>query len=562
MGRRSKISDRLAAVRVEFSWHVIVATLVINTLGLALPLVILQVYDRIIPHQAVASLAILCAGLVGVVTLEFLLRLSRASLLAWAGNRYEHRLRIAAVEHAFRCDLPEFEKTAAGTHLERLAAVEKLRELRSGEASLLLLDLPFFFVYLAVIALMSPFLAATALLMIGFAWLAISRSGRRLRDMSHDRSVLDGRRFSFIFEVLRAVESVKCLALEHFMQRRYERLSAHSARLGHDLAVESLQASGTAAVVQQLMVIVVASAGAVLVVSSQITSGALAAAILLAPRMLQPVLGFQAFLNRRDKADQWQQDLDALFRLAAPTLSGADPGRFESLRLTGGGLQSQAGQVILEGVDLDVRVGEIVAVTGASGSGKSTLMWALAGITDLSQGRLLINDRDIATLDRSAFRAQVGLLTQTTDLHFGTILDNLTLYEPERNYDEAMALCAQLGLDRFFSERPDGLMAQVGGSAESGLPLAVGRRITIVRALVGRPRLILLDEANSVLDRESDIQLLDLLLARRAEAAIVMVTHRPSYLRHADRCLDMRDRRCAAGHEAVPVAAPKMQLAL
>jgi ATP-binding cassette subfamily C protein LapB len=522
------------AASADLGSSVVLGSILVNLLGLALPVVLLQVYDRIIPREAVESLAMLVLGLLIAVSLEIALRASRVSILHWAGARFEHALRMKALDHAMRCDLAALEQESSGAHLERMAGIEAIREHRAGEAALTRYDLLFVILFLGVIGWISPLVAAVIVGMM-LASLALGEVfGRRIRDRIAERQTQDGERWSFMIETLGAMEAVKSMAIEGAMERRYDRLSRASATLGRDVADMSAFATGLNAPIMQITVLLVASVGATQVMADSVTVGGLAACVLLSNRAMQPILGLQAARNRRRLAAASAERLDRLFAAPIPEARNETPGLIETLELEGAGFDRPDGWPILHDVRLSVSVGETVAIDGANGSGKSTLLWMLSGDLEPHHGRLLVNDRDARLMSPERLQEQIGFLTQRCAMLDGTVLDNLTRFDPERNMDAAMRLCRMLGLDRWFAERPEGLYAEVGGGVNA-LPPAIEQQVAIVRALVLRPRVILYDEAGSGLDPAVEARLVAYLLERRRDAAIVMATRRTSFAALAHR---------------------------
>lgn len=539
---------------------VLAASAIVNLLGLALPIVLLQVYDRIIPRGATGTLAFLCFGLLVAVMLELLVRSARTALLGWAGARFEHRTRMRALEHALSCDLDAFEKQTPGTYLERMTGIEKLREHRAGEGALAWIDLPFVFVYLGVLAWISPLLAIWSALAMIMVFCVGTLFGKHITRLWQIRSQIEAQRFSFIIEVLRAIEPVKSLGLEAAMERRYERLMRKSALIGHDIAVASHVSSGLNATLSQACTFMVAMIGAGLVMDSAISVGALASALLLVNRVVQPLLALQAHRNLARQARACEEKMSDFLALPAVANGSIDPGPIETIGLRGASYGRGPDTKILDRVDFELRVGEIVSIDGANGSGKSTLMWLLAGVLQPGEGAVTINGTRAMEFDARRLRSQIALLTHKTALLSGSIIDNLTRFDPKANLDEAVALAAALGLDRTFGERPEGLLAKVASADQSGLPPSVAQRLALVRALIGRPRVILFDEANIGLDHESDRMLKAYLETRRNDAAIVLVTQRPSYRNMADRHYSLANGRLVERNDAVAAEQTSFQV--
>ncbi len=425
------------------------------------------------------------------------------------------------------------------------------------ESGVAFVDLPFVAVFIAVIVWVSPILGAVTAGMILVVHFIGVLSARRLRRMVESRAQANGERGSFVIHSLEALEPIKSLGLEALITRRYENLARTSSVHGHDVAVMSQSAAGLNAMLLNLVSTVVGAAGAVLVIQGTVTVGALAACVMLASRAVQPVVNLQGHLASALQAADYERRYQALLALPSIPAGHRDPGTIDTLTLQGVSLVTKTGDPLLRDVNLELKVGETIALTGPSGSGKTALLNLLAGLVVPARGQVLVNGQDRATLDLEAVRRQVALLPQRAPLLTGTVIENLTCFSPEDHIEEAIELSVALGLDRFFGTKPEGLTLQVTGAGQTLLPTSIAQQVAIVRGLLGCPRIILFDEANKGLDRVADLKLRAYLEAQKPHAAIVLVTHRPSYLSLADRRLRIVD----GGICEEVVAAPEERIA-
>lgn len=535
---------------------ILAASFALNLTSLALPLVVLQVYDRIIPHQSFSTLSFLVVGLMVALLLDALLRTARSYIAGWAGAKFEHAAGMKAVNQILHADLSEIEATPAGKHLDRLSSIDPVRDFYASQASLALVDLPFAFLFLGLLGLIAGslvFVPAALMLIFGLAALWV---GQRLRHALEHRSELDDRRYNFIIEVLSGIRTVKGLAMERLMQRRYERLLENCASAGHDVSYWSAIAQGIGSSFAQATMIVVASIGSLYVINGSISVGALAACTLLSGRTVQPVLRALGLWTRFQSiriAEGRLEEIDGM-RMEADGETATAP-KLNSVSLDRATIHFPgADQPLLKDVNLKAHVGELVAIRGRNGSGKSTLLWALMNGVPLKEGRLLFNGLNADSLDLGELRSQIAYLPQHAVLFNASALDNLTGFGDMAMQQEALRLASLLGLDQVFARLPDGYEAQLGNASVNAVAAGVTQRIAIIRALVRRPRLILFDEANSALDSHADEQVKQLLMASRDDAAVIMVTHRPSLLREADRVYELSD-----GHlEETPTGAPRV----
>ena len=541
----SSAIERFGATEVgppRLSVSLVSATLALNLLGLAVPLVILQIYDRILPNQSYATLSALLMGLAVVLLLDAILRLARGSLSNWTATRWEHRTSCAAVTRLLEAELRSVDADTTGRHLDRLTAIEQLRDYYGGQGRLVLIDLPFVLLYLGLIwAIAGPLVALPVgiLMLLGAAVLI---AGRRLKQALALRNDLDDRRYSFILETLGHIGTVKALACEPFMLRRYERLQQAGAEATHDTIARSNAAQTLGTLFTGVMLVAVVSAGALMVIDGQLTLGGVAASTLLAGRAAQPVLRALGLWTHLQSLSLAKEKLDELMALpqSPVRLTATDGG--EEQRLSGAikirdlVFHDNNGRCLFERLDLDVAPGEMISIAGESGSGKSTLLALIAGDLPADAGEISFDGRSVRTHGRSV-RRQIALVGQNPVLFSGTLLENLTLFEESDAVDRALTAARALGLDEDVHRLPGGWDTRVAEGIVDTLPASLRQKVAIVRTLARKPRILLLDESNTALDSGADARLRGALSAMAGETTIIMMTLRPSFQRLADRQL-------------------------
>jgi len=526
---------------------IILASVGINVLSLVLPLALLQVYDRILPNQGVESLAVLGIALALCLALDTGLRIGRSALTGWAGARFEHDAHTAALERVFAARPDGGPREGAGAMLERFESIAQLREFYAGQALLLAVDFPFAAAFLALMALIAGQLALVPVaLLAAFVVLAVV-IGARLRAALAERRTVDDRRFNFVIEVLGGIHTVKGLGMEAQMVRRYERLMEACGVAGYGVNRLSALAQGLGTHMAQVTLVAVAALGSLMVLDGTLTVGGLAACTLLAGRAQQPLLRAMGVWTQFQAIRVARRRLDELLALEPeePEALPALPPVRGRVTLQGVGFAHADGRKVLEGVDLDIRPGEAVAFAGDTGAGRSTLLGLIHGALAPSAGRVLIDGNDLAAFDRRSARAQIAYLPSRGVLFEGTIMDNLTMFRGGAARDEAMAIAGALGLHEAVARFPKGYDTKVGGTAFEALPSGLRQRIAIARALVGKPRIVLYDEADGQLDGRGDSLLRSLLESLKGRATLVIVSHRPSIAAVADRVYELRDGRLA-----------------
>ena len=541
---RSSFKPRIAGLHGH-RFDVFFAAFWTNVLSLALPIVILQVYDRVIPNASMHSLVLFVAGLGCVLVVDAVLNLVRSYLTAWCSARVQHVLGCAAVRRMLETDIKSLEAEGPGARLQRLRSIESLRSFYAGQEIHLLIDLPFAFLFIGLIAMVAWELAAVQLAVIAVLVGAAVLSGLALRQSLERRSRTDEQRHNFVLEVLNGIHTIKSIGAEALMARRYERLQSSSAETTYWVALFSAIARIIGATFSQMTIVVIGAFGSTLVMDGRISVGALAACTFLAGRAAQPLLRalgvWTQFQNVRIARDQ----VRAIFDLPTDDRDDVAVGHAigGALRLDGVSFGYGADRSgVLDDISLAVEPGEAIGITGNNGAGKTTLLWLVLGLLKPNAGRVLMDDMDVRRHDPAMLRRHVAYLPQNGVLFQGTILENLTMFDAS-HADRAKRIAAQLGLAEIIGRLPKGYDTVLNDSPDEGLPVGVRQRIAIARALVPleEPRLIVFDEANGYLDQASDEMFRRLLVDLRGHCTLVLASHRPSYLALADRVYVLRN---------------------
>ena len=528
----------------------LIASLLSNLLALALPLAILQILDRVVKNQAMETLTFLALGLVAALLLEELLRGVNGIVTGWLGARFEHRATLAAMERLMNVPMRDYLREEPGAYAEKLHAASRVSDFYSGQALLVLFDFPFVLLFLGLIYFIGgPLVLVPTTLLLVFLLLTI-RYGRWMKDQVQARHISDDRRFSFLSEVLSGIHSVKTMMMESSMQRRYERLQEANAEQGQHLTHGSTLASGLGTLFSQVMIASVIFGGAWVVIDGGMTPGSLAACMMLSIRSLAPLrrglsvwLRYQSFLA----ADQRLNELMALpvvHEEGKPPLPPIE----QSLEMREVEVRYDADTPLFSGLSLKIPAGGCIAIRGESGSGKSSLLSLLSGMEHPDSGEVLVDGKPLADFAADSLHRRIALLPQSGTVVSGTILENLTMYDESFN-DRALEVAKELGLDHIVSGMKLGYETRLGEDAGETLPMGVRQLITIIRALVRDPQVILFDEANIALDIDGDRVVREYLEREKGKRTMILVTHRPSLVKLADQVYTLSDGRL---HESEP----------
>lgn len=530
-----------APIKPGGTLDLLVSSALINMVSLAMPLALLQIYDRIIPNTAESTLAFLIVGVFTALIFEVLLRMGRDYLNGWKGAQMEHGLSCSAVQHLLTAELSSFERDAAGVHLHRLHALTALREFYAGQAVVVLCDLPFSILFLAAVGYLGGPLVLVPVTVIVLFLVSALFVGKKLRTSLADRMNSDDRRLNFIIEVLHGIHTVKSMAVENLMLRRYERLQETAAANQQDVALHSATALSIGALFSQVTLFAVVGLGAIIVMDGGLTVGGLAACSMLSNRSMQPLQRAVGIWTRFQRVRLARDRLAQVFALSQeattdltspPMLDGGIEFRNVSFRYPG------KEDDVIAGASFSIAPGETVAVLGSDNGSRTTLLHLIMGLLRPRDGTVLIDGQDLAGLEPGAVRSRIAYLPQSVTLFDGTIEDNITMFRPALR-DRVRSVAERVGLDDPVAHMPLGYGTHVGYGADDQLPRGIKQQIGLARALICEPKVILFDEANMGLDRRHDEQLRAILEEIKGDVTLVLITHRPSFINLSDRVYEL-----------------------
>ena len=519
--------------------EVLVVSLALQLLSLATPLFFQVVVDKVLVHRGLSTLDVVAVGLGLALCFEVLLSGLRSYVFSHTTNRIDVELGAKLFHHLLRLPMGYFNARRVGDSVARVRELENIRQFLTGSTLTSVLDLLFGSIFLAVIFLYSPVLgwvvAAGIPIYFAISFMATPALKRRVQE-KFQRGAANQ---AFLVETVSGIETVKALAVEAHVQRRWEEQLSSYVRAAFRMTTLGILASQSAQLVSRATTLAVLYVGATLVMREKMTIGELVAVNMLAGQIAGPVLRlaqvWQDFQQARVSVDRVG---DILNSAPEPVPSAGAAGR-PPIR---GDVQFDAVTFryhldtppVLNELSLQVPAGQILGVVGPSGSGKSTLTKLLQRLHAPEKGRVLLDGLDLAVIDPVWLRRQVGVVLQESLLFNASIRDNIALTDPALPMSHVVKAARVAGAHEFITELPGGYETIVG---ERGASLSGGQRqrIAIARALIAEPKVLILDEATSALDLESEQAIQDNMRAIAHGRTVIIVAHRLSALRLAHR---------------------------
>jgi subfamily B ATP-binding cassette protein HlyB/CyaB len=523
-------------------WEVLIASFVIQLFGLVTPLFTQVILDKVLVHQSMSTLNVIAVAFVAVIIFELLLNLVRNYMFIHTTSKIDAKLGSKLFYHLISLPLVYFENRKVGNIIARVRELDQIREFVANKSVTLLLDVLFSFIFVLMMFMYSAkltYIAIGFVFVIGMLYFFITP---QLRTRLEEKFQMGAHSNSYLVESVTGMQTVKSLAIEGSMQKKWEEHLSNYVQSGFKLTNLSNTLSSLTTLLQKLMTLSILYFGVGLVINQELSVGQLIAFQMFANQFSSPILRLVGLWN------EFQQTLLSVDRLGdilnqptenvnkkaitLPTLKGEV--RFESIGFKYG---PNAPQVIKD-FTLKVNPGESIGLVGRSGSGKSTLTKLIQRLYIANEGAIYVDGVDIRHMNPSWLRQNIGVVLQDNFLFSGTIKENIEFAMPGSSMTSIIKVAKIAGADEFIAEFPEGYNTIVG---ERGSSLSGGQRqrIAIARALLSNPKVLIFDEATSALDYESEKIIQNNMNGIKQGRTMFIVAHRLTTVRSCTRIVVM-----------------------
>jgi ATP-binding cassette, subfamily B, bacterial len=522
--------------------EVLVASLTLQILGLGSPIFTQVIIDKVMVQESIPTLDVMGIAILGTAVFEAILGILRLFIFTHTTNRLDLTLSAQVFRHLMRLPLSYFEARRVGDTVARVQELEEIRQFLTSTALTVILDSVFAVVYLAMMAYYSIPLTGVALAVLPLFAILTLVSTPILRNWLNETFNRSADSQSFLVETITGIHSVKAHAAEKTTRDRWEGLYARFIRMGFKATTTANISNHLGDFLTSFSALLILWFGARLVIKQDLTIGQLVAFQMLSGRVTGPLLRL---------VQLWQNLQEVL--LAVDRIGDilnvppeAEPGTGLTLPPLQGRVEfdkiffryNQDQESILKGISFTVEPGMFVGIVGRSGSGKSTLSKLIQRLYPSESGRILVDGFDIKSADLASLRPQIAVVLQEDFLFNGSILENITLGNPDVTAEQVLEASRLAVAHDFVCDLPHGYDTNVG---ERGTSLSGGQRqrITLARMFLSDAPILILDEATSHLDAETEQQVLENLQRVSKERTVFLIAHRFAPLKRADLILAM-----------------------
>ena len=529
--------------------RVIIAALLINMFILATPLFTMNVYDRVLPNNALSTLWVLAIGILVVMVFDFALKLMRAHFLEVAGKRSDVAMSSRIFDQLLNIRL-DAKPASTGQFVSRLQSFESVRDFFASATVASVVDLPFIVLFIIIIFYIGGPVGyisiATVLVAFGFSYYM----QRPIKESVMQSAKEDQIKQTALTEAVAGLEIIKSVRAQNRMKTYWENSVEKTSHYGKKSHFLSQIVSFFTAFISQLSNISIVVVGVYLASTGEMTMGAIIATMMLNGRVIAPVSQIVGMIIRLDRTLLSLENIDEIMKMPVERI---DNKNYLSRQNLDGDIEfkdvvfSYKGQQfdVLKNINLTIKKGEKVGIIGKIGSGKSTLWKLIMNLYEPTRGSILIDKSDIRQIDPVDLRRSIGCVPQEPFLFMGTIKDNITIGEQNAS-DEAILKASKVaGVHDFLGKHDSGYDLIVG---ERGEGLSGGERqsVTLARAILTNPNVMIMDEPTNSMDGQTEE-----LFKRRIkdivrDKTLILVTHRPSVLSLVDRLIVMDDGKIIA----------------
>lgn len=517
--------------------EVLLGSFIVQLFGLVTPLFTQVILDKVIVHRTLTTLDVLAFGFIAVMIFEFLLNMSRKYIFVHTASKIDSKLGAKLFKHLFALPFTYFENRKVGNIIARVRELDQIRDFITNKSVSVIIDLFFSIVFVVMMLLYSiklTFVVLGFVSLIAILYLLVTPELRRRLEKKFQMGAQSN---SYLVESVTGIQTVKSLAIEGSMQKKWEDYLGNYVKSGFQLSNMGNISGAISGMFQKAMTIAILYLGVKLVIENKLTIGQLIAFQMFANQFTAPILRLvnlwnelqQALLGIDRLGDILNTPVEVQSSKAITLPSVAGNVKFDNVSFK----YNMNSPYVINSLSLEIKQGMSIGLVGRSGSGKSTITKLIQRLYIANEGAIYIDGVDIKQMNPAWLRQNIGVVLQENYLFSGTIRDNISLPMQNAPIELIINMAKIAGADEFIAQLPEGYETMVG---ERGSTLSGGQkqRIAIARALITNPKILIMDEATSALDYESESIIMRNMKEITKGRTTFIIAHRLSTVRNCD----------------------------
>lgn len=528
---------------------VMISAVFINIFVIFIPLFTMNVYDRVLPNKAVDTLTVLVVGITLIIIFDLILKLVRSYFLEQASTRADVRMSSKIFDQLLNIKL-DAKPASTGLFVSRLQSFESVREFFTSATIATLVDIPFVLLFITIIFYIGGDLGYVSVVTIIVALTFAFIMQRPIKDTILKSAKEDQIKQTTLTETVTGLEIIKSVRAQNRMRTHWEKSISQTSYYGNKSIHLAQIVTFFTGALSQFSSIAIVAGGVMLASEGEMTMGGIIAAMMLNSRVIAPVSQIVGMIIRIDRTMLSLNNIDEIMNmpverhdlqhyLSRPNLSGDIV--FKDLVFS----YKDRNFDILKNINLTIKKGEKVGIIGRVGSGKSTIAKLILNLYEPSKGSILVDNTDIRQIDPVDLRHAIGYVPQEPFLFMGTIRDNITVGDSYATDEEILEASKIAGVHEILGKHESGYDLIVG---ERGEGLSGGERqaVTLARAILSKPEILILDEPTNSIDELSEAKFKENLKKIIVDKTVIIITHKPSILSLIDRLIVLEDGKVVA----------------
>ena len=506
----------------------------------------MSIYDQVIPSKSGETLSYLAGGIIFAILCEILLRVIRSGFVAYLGARVENIITTSTFQKLLSLPPQMTESSPIGAQVSRLKEFDTIKGLFSGTLVNIVLELPFVLIFLVVIAVLGGTLAYIPIAMMGIfglvAFIMLPSMKRSVSMSSRQKA----EKHSFLVESMSNLRTIKQTASEQPWLERFRTLSAEAAYSHFRTSQVTLLMQSLAQAIMMGAGVATVGFGVLRILNGDMTVGALIACMALVWRVLSPLQSLFLTLTRLEQTISSVKQINLLMKMSSE--DDPSPSNLSHKKFSGHLIMDRVSfryrpnaEPALLGVSFEVKPGEMVSIIGPNASGKSTALKLLLSMNRPQAGQVILDGLDIRQINPITLRRAIAYVPQEAHFFHGTIAQNLCLSQPMATEDELVEACRKANVLDDIEKLAYGFQTRIGDQSIQSLPTSFKQRLSLARAYLKNAPILLLDEPAKTLDYDGDMAFMKSLESIKGTTTILMVSHRPSHIKMADKVLVLKE---------------------